>query len=83
MSDKAPVWDEIVRKYQLHPYPFAEAASWPFGQAVFNLGYDVLSDTTKCRKFGFFEFVDTEEMLLRLFRRFIDARLIPSFSSAK
>jgi nucleoside-diphosphate-sugar epimerase len=83
MTDKGPVWDEIVRKYQLHPYPFVEAASWPFGQAIFNLGYDVLSDTTKCRKFGFFEFVDTEEMLVRLFRRFIDARLIPPFSSPK
>ena len=78
MSDKEPLWKALVKKYNLLDYSFQEAASWPFGEAIFNLGYDVMSDTTKARRFGFYEWVDTEEMLLRLFRQFQQMRFIPS-----
>jgi hypothetical protein len=37
----------------------------------------VMSDTTKCRQFGFHKFVDTEEMLLRLLTQFRQTRFIP------
>jgi nucleoside-diphosphate-sugar epimerase len=77
MSDKAPLWGEMVRKYNLLDYTFEQAAAWPFGEVIFNVEYDVMSDTTKCRNFGFHEFVDTEEMLLRLFGQFQDMRFIP------
>ncbi len=77
MSDKGPVWDHIVRKHHLLPYSFRDAVSWQFGEAIFNLGYDVMSDTTKSRRFGFHEAVDTEEMLLRLFAQFQKRRFIP------
>jgi nucleoside-diphosphate-sugar epimerase len=78
MSDKEPLWKALVKKYNLLDYSFQEAASWPFGEAIFNLGYDVMSDTTKARRFGFYEWVETEEMLLRLFRQFQQMRFIPS-----
>jgi nucleoside-diphosphate-sugar epimerase len=78
MSDKEPLWNDIVKKYHLLDYSFQEAASWPFGEAIFNLGYDVMADTTKSRQFGFHEWVDTEEMLLRLFAQFQQMRFIPS-----
>jgi nucleoside-diphosphate-sugar epimerase len=78
MSDKEPVWRSLVKKYGLLDYSFQEAASWPFGEAIFNLGYDVMADTTKARRFGFHEWVDTEEMLLRLFTQFQQMRFIPS-----
>jgi hypothetical protein len=55
MSDKEPVWNSLVEKHNLLNYTFREAAAWPFGEAVFNLGYDVMSDTTKSRRFGFYE----------------------------
>jgi hypothetical protein len=77
MSDKEPVWDSMVKKYGLLPYSFWEAASWQFGEAVFNLEYDVMSDTTKARRFGFHEAMDTEEMLLRMFAQFQEMRFIP------
>ena len=54
----------MVRKYSLLGYSFQQAAAWPFGGAVFNIEYDVMSDTTKSRQFGFHEFVDTEAMLI-------------------
>jgi nucleoside-diphosphate-sugar epimerase len=78
MSDKESVWKAIVKKHGLLDYAFHEAAAWPFGEAIFNLGYDVMSDTTKSRRFGFLEWVDTEEMLVRLFTQFQRIRFIPS-----
>ena len=78
MSDKERLWNTLVKKHDLLAYSFQEAASWPFGEAIFNLGYDVMADTTKARRFGFFEWVDTEEMLLRLLAQFQKMRFIPS-----
>jgi nucleoside-diphosphate-sugar epimerase len=78
MSDKEPLWKTVVKKYDLLDYSFQEAAAWSFGEAIFNLEYDVMSDTTKARRFGFHECVDTEEMLLRLFVWFQKMRFIPS-----
>jgi nucleoside-diphosphate-sugar epimerase len=78
MSDKGPLWDKMVKKYGLLEYSFAAAAAWPFGEAIFNLEYDVMSDTTKCRQFGFHEVIDTESMLLRLMAEFQKMRFIPS-----
>ncbi|MFZ0591355.1 MAG: SDR family oxidoreductase [Bryobacteraceae bacterium] len=78
MSDKEAVLKSLVKKHGLLDYSFQEAAAWPFGEAVFNIDYDVMSDTTKCRKFGFHEWVDTEEMLLRLLAQFQKMRFIPS-----
>jgi nucleoside-diphosphate-sugar epimerase len=78
MSDKEPVWKTLVKRHGLLDYSFKEAAAWPFGEAIFNLDYDVMSDTTKLRRFGFHEWVDTEEMLLRIFAQFQKMRFIPS-----
>jgi hypothetical protein len=51
-------------------YSFEEAVSWPFGEVIFNIEYDIMSDTIKSRRYGFLEWVDTEEMLFRLFTEF-------------
>jgi nucleoside-diphosphate-sugar epimerase len=77
MLDKEPLWRSMVQKYNLQDYSFQDAAAWPFGEAVFNIEYDVMSDTTKARRFGFHEVVDTEEMLLRLMTEFQKLRFIP------
>jgi nucleoside-diphosphate-sugar epimerase len=77
MSDKGPVWDAMVKKYDLLPYSFRDAASWQFAEVVFNMEYDLMLDTTKARQFGFNEVVDTEEMLLRMFAQFQKMRFIP------
>jgi nucleoside-diphosphate-sugar epimerase len=78
MSNKEPVWRAMVKKYNLLDYSFRDAAAWPFGEAIFNLEYDVMSDTTKARQFGFHRVVDTEEMLLRLLAQFQKMRFIPT-----
>jgi nucleoside-diphosphate-sugar epimerase len=77
MSDKAAVWDRMVTKHGLLNYSFQQAASWQFGEILFNLEYDIMSDTTKARRLGFHEAVDNEEMLLRLMTQFQRMRFIP------
>jgi nucleoside-diphosphate-sugar epimerase len=78
LSDKEPIWRALVAKFNLLDYSFQDAAAWPFGEAIFNLEYDVMSDTTKARQFGFHEGIDTEKMLIRLFTEFQKMRFIPS-----
>jgi len=77
MSDKDQLWNRLVKKHGLLEYTFQQAVSWPFGEAIFNIEYDIMSDTTKSRCYGFLEWVDTEEMLYRLFDQFQKMRFIP------
>ena len=79
MLDKESLWQSMVQKYNLLDYSFEQAAAWPFAEAIFNIEYDVMSDTTKARQFGFHEVVDTEEMLGRLMKDFQQRRFIPAF----
>jgi nucleoside-diphosphate-sugar epimerase len=78
MADKGPLWDDVVRRHGLRPYPYEQVASWPFGDFVFGCDYDVISDMTKARRYGFHEAVDTEEMFARMFLSLKEQRYIPS-----
>jgi nucleoside-diphosphate-sugar epimerase len=77
LADKAPLWDELVRRHGLQPYKFSEVAAWPFGDYVFNADWDVMSSVTKSRLHGFHDVVDSEEMFVRLLRRFRAERIVP------
>jgi len=77
MADKAPVWDHVVAKNGLKPYTYGEIVRWNYGDFVFTPEYDVISSTTKLRKFGFHETVDTEEMFPRLWDEMRAERIIP------
>lgn len=59
------------------PHRYEQVASWPFGDFVIGCEYDVISDVTKARRFGFHEAVDTEEMFARMFRVLKQRRYIP------
>jgi nucleoside-diphosphate-sugar epimerase len=77
MADKAPLWDELVRRHGLKPFRFAEVVAWPFGDYVFNCNWDVMTSTVKARQHGFHEVVDSEEMFSRLLGRFRAERIVP------
>ena len=77
MADKAPLWEKLVAKHGLQPYRFDELVAWPFGDYVFGCDWDVMTSTTKARRFGFHEVVESEEMFVRLLRRFRDERIVP------
>ena len=77
MADKAAVWSRIVARYDLVPTPYEQTALWSYGDFVFNAGYDIMSDTSKLRRFGFWETVDTGEAFLRLFEHLRANRIVP------
>jgi nucleoside-diphosphate-sugar epimerase len=78
MADKGPVWDRIVARHGLRPFGYKEIVSWPYGDFVFTPEYDVISSTTKARRYGFHECVDTEEMFARLWNEMRADRIIPA-----
>lgn len=77
MADKAPLWQRIVARHGLEPYPYDQLVRWRHGDFVFTPEFDVMSDTGKLRRAGFHELVDTEAMFLRLFDDYRRARIIP------
>jgi nucleoside-diphosphate-sugar epimerase len=77
MADKAPLWRAMAAKYALEPYDFDQLVAWPFADYVFGCDWDVMSDVTKSRRFGFHDVVDSEEMFVRLLRRFREERIVP------
>ncbi len=77
MADKGPLWHRMVQKYGLLPYPYEQVVSWAFAEFVFRIEYDVISDTTKARRYGFHEVLETEAMFERMFRDLRSQRYIP------
>jgi nucleoside-diphosphate-sugar epimerase len=77
MADKALVWQRVVAKHGLVPTPYEQTALWSYGDFIFNSGYDIMSDTSKLRRYGFCETVDTGDMFLRLFEHFRANRIVP------
>lgn len=77
MADKAAVWDRIVEKYQLKRFRYEKIVSWTYGDFVFTPEFDIMSDMSKARQYGFCDAVDTEKMFYRLFDKFRKDRIIP------
>jgi hypothetical protein len=74
---RGPIWEKIVEKNGLQKFRFEEIAAWGYPDGVFASDYDIVSDTSKARRFGFHDLVDTEEMFLRMFSDFRRERIIP------
>jgi nucleoside-diphosphate-sugar epimerase len=77
MADKEPLWRAMNHKYALRCFAYTELVSWPFADYVFNSDWDVMSDVTKSRLFGFHEVVDSERMFTRLLQQFRKERIVP------
>jgi nucleoside-diphosphate-sugar epimerase len=77
MADKGAVWDEIVSKKELLPLPLESVAQWDFADFLLGWDYDVMCSMTKARKAGFFEFADTEEMILDQLSAYRERRVLP------
>lgn len=77
MADKGPVWDRIVKQYGLRPIGYGDIVRWPYGDFVFTPHYDIISNLGKLRRFGFHEYVDTEEMFIRLWDEMRAHKIIP------
>jgi nucleoside-diphosphate-sugar epimerase len=78
MADKAPVWEAIVERHGLLPYAYDDIASWGFGDAIFGSDWDIARSTTKCRAYGFDDFIDSQTMFTGLFAELAERRVIPA-----
>ena len=58
MKGSEAVWERMVTKYGLAQHPLSHLVSWKFANYAFSNDWDVMSDTLKCRKFGFLEFME-------------------------
>lgn len=77
MPAKASVWREVVARHGLVGTPYECMALWPYGDFIFTPDWDMMSSTAKLRRFGFHEFIDTEQMFLSFFDNFRKANIIP------
>jgi nucleoside-diphosphate-sugar epimerase len=77
MADKAELWNDMVRKYNLAPHAYEDVSSWNFGDAVFGWNYDFFADGSKARRFGFHDYVNTAEMFEAVFKDLRDRKVIP------
>jgi hypothetical protein len=77
MADKGPLWARIVAEHGLQPHRYEDIVAWGFGDFVFASDYDIVSNTSKARRFGFHDSIDTEEMFLKLFVELRSRRVIP------
>ena len=77
MADKAKLWEQMVEKHGLAPTPYSDVSAWGFGDFVFGWDYDFFADGTKLRRAGFHEYINTEEMFLRVFDDLKARKIIP------
>jgi hypothetical protein len=77
MADKAPLWEEMAARHGLKAIRYSDLVAWPFADYVLGSHWDVMSDVTKSRHYGFHDVVDSEEMFVRLLRRFREERIVP------
>lgn len=77
MADKGDLWKRMIADHGLADTPYSDVSSWAFGDFVFAWDYDVIADTSKSRRAGFHEYVDTEAMFLHIFQNLRDQRIIP------
>lgn len=75
--DKAALWKGIVQKHALQEHAYENLVNWDFADFVWHNGCDVMSSTSKCRRYGFHRVLETEQMLLDVFSKMMDARIIP------
>jgi hypothetical protein len=67
----------MKQKHRLAGISYRDVSSWRFGDAVFGWDYDMFGDGSKARRFGFHEFIETEEMFARTFAGLRRRRIIP------
>jgi nucleoside-diphosphate-sugar epimerase len=77
MADKAPVWNAVVAKHGLRPIPYDRLTDWRFGDYVFTPGWDIASEMTKARAFGFHRSVSTEAEFIRFFDSLRAQHILP------
>ena len=77
MPIQEQTWLKLVDTHNLKTMPYSKIAAWPFADFILGSEYDVITDTTKIKQYGFHEVIDSERQLLKLFDEFREQKLIP------
>jgi nucleoside-diphosphate-sugar epimerase len=77
MADAAPLWAEIVDRYQLSEPHLAKLASAWHTDADLGRPIEAVTDMSKSRKLGFLDYQATDQSFFDLFEQMRLARLIP------
>lgn len=76
MANKEDLWDRLVGEHGLQ-HSYAEVSSWAFADAVFSWDYDLIADSSKARRLGFHDFVETSSMFTQRFDELRRRKVIP------
>jgi nucleoside-diphosphate-sugar epimerase len=64
MPALAAQWETLAARHELQAIPYAKLVNWAFGDMVFNIPWDMVSDMGKIRRAGFTEAVSTEDAVV-------------------
>lgn len=77
MSEKAPLWDSMVARYNLLPTPYEQVANWAFVDFMLNFAEETVLSTIKIRQAGFADCIDAHKSFTRQLSRLREMRIIP------
>ncbi|MDB5841578.1 MAG: NAD-dependent dehydratase [Herminiimonas sp.] len=77
MADKENIWQQLVARHGLQPTGLHSLVQWPYGDYVFSIQWDVVSDMAKARRDGFADQNDSKKMWVDSFDFFRRQKLIP------
>lgn len=77
MADAAPIWDRVVKRYDLIRYPVETLASWWHSDLDLGRTIETFTDMTKSRLLGFTGYQPTDRSFLELLERMRAERIIP------
>jgi hypothetical protein len=66
----------LMNRFRSRGHPYSDVSSWNFGDFIFSWDYDLFADGSKARRFDFHEYVDSEQMFLKIFQDFKDKQII-------
>lgn len=76
MPGHRQLWEQMTTRYGLK-HSYDAVSTWWFGDHVLGYDYDFFADSSKIRRAGFHEFVDTENMFRQIFDDFRAQKIIP------
>jgi nucleoside-diphosphate-sugar epimerase len=76
MKDKAPVWEQIVKKHQLKSLALEQMVSWEYSQ-VFHKQWDSFANANRLHQSGFRERADTAQSMMGYLQQLRQERIIP------
>ena len=77
MAGAAPIWDEMVKKFDLQPNALSRVASFWHSDADLGRQIETFNDMGRSRKLGFLDYQDTTSSFTDAFDRLRADRIIP------